>query len=393
MKWEKDRVHGATIGHAWGDAAGAPFEFYRSKRKLIYHDKIEYEPEIPSRWLGWRQGVVGQVTDDSEMTRVLLNHLKVTSGHYERDRMILGYEQWSNSKPVGQGKNTAALFRGISTVAGFEKRRARIQSGESNGSLMRCWPLALIADESDMRAAINQDCDLTNPNEVNRNASQVYVAAVRAALQGKTKQDIRRIVLEEATQDKVRRTVENALRPKEAELVPLPDCDVQPWQVDGKHKGWVLVALYVTLRYFFTLDTYSCIVNEIIRRGGDTDTNAAIAGALAGAHSGLHIMMCHPHIISHSKEIFILKHGSIVARVGMCFACAILDIACLSLLCPLLILLLLLLYGTRLFMLQYNKLNDGSGLFGLHFGWLNLLCEYRHIDTLSQLCQPLTKVN
>lgn len=292
MQWDKDRVYGAAVGHAVGDALGAPHEFYRSTRKLAYTGKMEYEPQTPSRWHGWRAGVVGQVTDDTEMARSLLNRLQERGGSYERDAVIRGYQLWSNSKPIGQGKNTAALFRGVTSVAGFEKRRAKLSPSESNGSLMRCWPLALL-EESELQTALLQDCDLTNPTPVNRNASQVYLAALRAALQGKSKADIRQAVLAAATCDKVRQTVENALRPLGTLPTPLADCDTQPHEVNSKHKGWVLVALYVTLESFFLHTTYAGLVDDVIQRGGDTDTNAAIAGALAGAYYGFHEMMRH----------------------------------------------------------------------------------------------------
>lgn len=292
MSLDKDRVYGAAAGHALGDALGAPFEFFRNPQKPEYHGTIEYEPGVPSRWHGWRYGVVGQVTDDSEMARALLNLLDYHG--YDRDKAIHSYQAWSNSKPIGQGKNTAALFRGISTVRSYEKRRATISPSESNGSLMRCWPLALISDETKRNEALLMDCDLTNPTDVNRNASQVYLAALRAALEGKSKKDIQTIVLKEATREKVRKTVENALRVPGALLTSLPDCDTQPYDINSKNKGWVLVALYTSLYYFFLGTSYHEVIDSVIRQGGDTDTNAAIAGALAGAYWGFDAMMSHP---------------------------------------------------------------------------------------------------
>ncbi len=58
--------------------------------------------------------------------------------------------------------------------------------------------------------------------------------------------------------------------------------------VTGLTKGWVLHAIYCA---FYAIRppvpaAYQDRIDEIIRMGGDTDTNAAIAGALLGALFG-----------------------------------------------------------------------------------------------------------
>jgi hypothetical protein len=57
--------------------------------------------------------------------------------------------------------------------------------------------------------------------------------------------------------------------------------------ITGKDKGWTLHALYCA---FFALSmtgyTYQDRIDTVIRFGGDTDTNAAISGALVGTWLG-----------------------------------------------------------------------------------------------------------
>ena len=52
------------------------------------------------------------------------------------------------------------------------------------------------------------------------------------------------------------------------------------------HSGWVLVALHNALWQLLHAENLEEGIVDTIRRGGDTDTNAAICGALLGAVYG-----------------------------------------------------------------------------------------------------------
>ena len=58
-----------------------------------------------------------------------------------------------------------------------------------------------------------------------------------------------------------------------------PDCH-------GEHMGWVLIALQNAFYELLHAPSLEDGVVATVRRGGDTDTNAAIAGALLGAVHG-----------------------------------------------------------------------------------------------------------
>ena len=53
-----------------------------------------------------------------------------------------------------------------------------------------------------------------------------------------------------------------------------------------QHEGWVLLALSIAVRQLVLFDDPVEALVEAIGMGGDTDTNAAIAGALLGAVHG-----------------------------------------------------------------------------------------------------------
>jgi ADP-ribosylglycohydrolase len=58
-----------------------------------------------------------------------------------------------------------------------------------------------------------------------------------------------------------------------------------------ENKGWCVNALYCAYKGLRDFDDYQSAIDYIIQQGGDTDTNACIAGALLGAFYGFKTMM------------------------------------------------------------------------------------------------------
>ena len=284
-----DKVRGMLYGVALGDSLGAPHEFRQSIPLTKYTGRLEYKSLVPSRFQGDRWGVIGQWTDDTEMTLALANSILRNKG-YNRDDVIRVYQDWANSHPFGMGKNTRRLFYGVKTVKGYEQRYNKalqedLNQTQSNGSLMRATPLALLVDldDPDSFKDVIEDIYLSNPNPVNEEAGLIYVTALALALRGVKEE----IILDTITQ--------------EAEGMS-PEIKVVIYQVNEglardikTNKGWVVHSLYcslMSLRYYHLAieedneRSFTTAINEIILMGGDTDTNGAIAGGLLGALVG-----------------------------------------------------------------------------------------------------------
>lgn len=273
----KDRIKGMFEGLALGDALGVPHEF-RYNRNIAYTGVIEYRPRYISRFQGTRYTEIGQCSDDTEMTLILARSLLKNKG-YKKDDIILDYEQWANSTFM-LGKNTRALFCGVKTVAGYQKRYDKIFSNDtdkwtqSNGSLMRCSPLALLSGYNE----VIEDCKLTNPHPVNLDANIIYITTLRYLLQGYNISEIYPLIKDNVQTEPVREVL------KQAENATFRDVN------EKEVKGWVVNALYCAMMSITHFDNYKDAIDWVIRLGGDTDTNAAIAGALLGAkhgHTGL----------------------------------------------------------------------------------------------------------
>jgi ADP-ribosyl-[dinitrogen reductase] hydrolase len=281
----EDRLQGMLVGLAVGDALGVSTEFRTTIPRQAYTGLIPTEAySIRFRFVE-KPVAPGSVSDDTEMTLVLLTSLLARSG-YDREDALKGYLTWCNDGSPMLGKNTRLLMKGVTTVKGYYKRVERLEGAgkldmsqvQSNGTLMRCSPLCVLSAEERERA-IREDCSLTNDNDVNRACSRIHLTVLRLLLEGKGLGDVKRylgtLLPDPDLPVEVCRVLEAALAREERD-------------VSGRSKGWVCHALYCALYAALHLSSYQEAMDWIIGRhpGSDTDTNASIAGALLGAKLG-----------------------------------------------------------------------------------------------------------
>jgi ADP-ribosylglycohydrolase len=149
-----DRVEGMLLAAALADSYGAPSEFCKPAMQPI----MCHRTRIPSRFQGVRYLECGQPTDDTEMTLALC-HALISGSGYDADRVALAYMAWANDGTFAMGRNTRALFKGVTTLKGFQSRccKNRTTACQSNGALMRCCPLVLLPDGQ--RCVSNSRCN------------------------------------------------------------------------------------------------------------------------------------------------------------------------------------------------------------------------------------------
>ncbi len=275
------RAHGCLLGQIAGDSLGSLVEF-RSGAEIaaLYADG----PRLLEDGGGW-QTLAGQPTDDSEMALALARSI-VASGGYDAETTLRGYREWYRSEPFDIGTTTRAALVGY-----------LMAQSEANGSLMRASPLGIfghaLAPERVVELA-QADSALTHPNAVCLASVSAFVVAVAHAIRGEGAATAYDAALGWSSRKGAPAAVVEALR-RAADAAPV---------CDGENQGWVLIALQ---NAFFELLHAASLeegVVRTVRRGGDTDTNAAIAGALLGAVHGREsvpaqwrqmILSCRPH--------------------------------------------------------------------------------------------------
>lgn len=276
------RAQGCLLGQIAGDSLGSLVEFESASSIAARYDDGPRRLEDGGTW----GTLAGQPTDDSEMALALARAI-VAQGRYDAARVLAAYRDWRASGPFDIGDTTRAALDG----------RPRSDS-QANGSLMRISPLAILAHRLTPEAAAElarRDSGLTHPHAVCGDAVAAFVVAVsHAIVHGREPESAYRAALEWAGRSGCQSVVLERLHAAAREA---PVCD------EAK-QGFVLIALQNCFYELLHAPSLEEGVVRTVRRGGDTDTNAAIAGALLGAVHGraavpdqwrAMVLSCRPH--------------------------------------------------------------------------------------------------
>jgi ADP-ribosylglycohydrolase len=257
------RVQGCWLGQLTGDALGSMVEFMDG-------DRLERQYPRGLREIGpspvW-DTLAGQPTDDSELALMLARTL-LADGAYREQDVWAAYRWWYDGPAFDIGNTIRAALRGHPNA-----------HSQANGALMRQSPLAiwgntLPADE--LARVVMRDTRLTHPHPVCIDASAAFIVALAAVIRdGLDASEAHSRALEWSTSHGVDGSVIGALR---AAIDRPPNY--------GENKGWVLVALQNAFYVALHASSFEEGVVATVMGGGDTDTNAAIAGTLLGAIHG-----------------------------------------------------------------------------------------------------------
>jgi len=271
---EDDRAAGSLLGLALGDALGAPFEFSRA------HDVPE---PLPALEISWRGGPAGSTTDDSALALNLAASIVDRRGLDTND-VLRRHLAWFRSDPPDVGSLTRRV---LGAIAGgragpddaarlvWEQRGPEVSAG--NGSVMYCAPLGVAY--ANRPAALFEAAPalsaLTHFDERCRTACLAVTLATSGLIRGES--------AETAVFDALRSVIE---RPGGEELEFLTEAVGGSRPIDGPGQGFCLYAAAAGLQAALLPDRFEVTLTRVVRLGGDTDTNAAVAGALLGAREG-----------------------------------------------------------------------------------------------------------
>ena len=269
----RQRIVGGILGLALGDALGAPFEFRRA------HD---VPTPIPAFELPWMDRPPGSWTDDTAMARNLWTSLIATGGTLDTDDVLRRHLEWLESSPPDIGSQTLAALREHqrgtpdAAKAVFDRRGPEVSAG--NGSVMYCAPLGLAyANRPDeLLEAAPALSAITHWDERCKTACLAVTLAAAALVRGNDPESAVRAALERV-----------ADREGGEELDYLTGAAGIERPIDGPDQGFTLFTAGVALRVAGEAKPFEDGLREVVALGGDTDTNASVAGALLGALHGV----------------------------------------------------------------------------------------------------------
>jgi ADP-ribosyl-[dinitrogen reductase] hydrolase len=286
------RAVGCLVGQVAGDSLGGLVEF-RSAASIAK----AYPAGVRDLADGGHWDILaGQPTDDSEMALMLARAI-VKAGKFDPASVLEGYAYWYGSSPFDMGTTTSQALSAAANAARAKRDAvaaaalAASQTSQANGALMRVAPLGVFghaADPGQVMAWARADAKLTHPHPVCQDASAVFAAAVAYAVRtGAAAGDVYRFARELADAENLHADLRATLAVAEAG----PPGDFQ------HQMGWVRIALQNAFHQLLrtagpsaaspTAATPHAALVDTVGRGGDTDTNAAICGALVGAVHGV----------------------------------------------------------------------------------------------------------
>lgn len=268
------KVKDGIIGFIVGDALGVPAEF-KSKEYL------EENPVTEMTGNGTWNQPIGTWSDDSSMTIATITSITYAKGIDFEDIMD-EFLEW-NCNNYYTNSASGAFDIGNTTgkaLSNYQSGTPALKSGcdgerdNGNGSLMRILPLAYIKNID--YKTIENVSSLTHAHKRSRIACVLYVEIAKSMIENDL--EIKDHI--ELSCEKIKDYYKDSDELKHFERIFSSDLD------DVEGRTYVVGSLECVLHCLLTTDDYRQAVLKAVNMGGDTDTNAAICGGLAGIYYG-----------------------------------------------------------------------------------------------------------
>lgn len=271
-----DKFRGALLGTAVGDGLGAPFEGHRGP--------------VPPRQFGLMEAGHRPLlhTDDTAMAIAMAESL-LDVGHLDQDHLAATFARhWEREPGRGYGGGTASLLARVSGGAPWQEAAEAQFDGQGsfgNGAAMRVAPVALWSGGDPALAAqiARRSAVVTHTHPLGVDGAAVQAAAVATALAATGGID------GDAFLASLRGVATEELLGHRLDLVAslLKEGNVTN---EGGRLGTGIEAHEAVPAAIYCFLCHSSSFPDTVRLavglGGDTDTIAAMAGAIAGACLG-----------------------------------------------------------------------------------------------------------
>jgi ADP-ribosyl-[dinitrogen reductase] hydrolase len=277
----RDAIAGCLLGAAVGDALGLPYEGLAARRARRLLGPLTGHKLLFGR---------GMTSDDTEHACMVAEALIESAGDpatFER-ALAWGLRRWLATLPPAAG--LATLRATFILCLGFGPRRSGVYSA-GNAPAMRVAPIGVCfgAEPERLRSLVAAQTRITHTDPKAEHAAlavaiaadlsrrgvavpAVYLAAVRDALAGEHSEFLNVLEAAVASVESGESTAELVIR--------------MGWK--NGPSGYCLQSVPAALHAWMrNAGDYRATVVAAIECGGDADTVAAIAGAIAGARAGV----------------------------------------------------------------------------------------------------------
>jgi ADP-ribosylglycohydrolase len=300
----QSRAIGCLLGQIIGDTVGTLCEFEdastateRVDRYIKTNGQLSLSGSLDDRPINL------SISDDSEMALALARSL-IRQQRYDVTDVTQSYVTWFNTDPIDIGGTTQRAFGSCNPTYTAEKNHQIVTQSShkrnseslSNGCLMRISPLGITSlDRKSMYHAGCLDCQITNPHPLAQEAVCTYLCAIRTGLEtGNVEQTIQTTLKtlslqmggEGGTQFPPSLLLQAINDPIVDQIPILTNHQIKMVKTDSVWQGHLGITLYNAFYELQHTDDFMMMLKNIMSRGGDTDTNCAVSGALFGAVHG-----------------------------------------------------------------------------------------------------------
>ena len=267
----RNKILGCLYGSIVGDIVGSynEFLFPNMKSRVMTRRKVKYRHVTHQTLLnecsvfGFRYGAY---TDDTSMSLALMD---TYVNKQKIPHLMKNFSDWSNHgkfSSVGHcfdigGQTAMSIYHAEKGC--YYTEHDEIEKAGGNGALMRIHPASLYTyfhKQAAIRSEIIGVAHCTHPNKESDKYCLWFTELIHLILDGAIKSEIQQWV------DDVRGD--------------------DYWE-HGIQSGYVKTTFETAVTKFLETDTFMQGVLEITNRGDDSDTVAAIYGAIAGAYYGV----------------------------------------------------------------------------------------------------------
>lgn len=276
-----NKFKGCLIGLACGDYLGMPVEFMGKDKVKAYFGNSGLKPTI-SYYRGGEEKPAGYYTDDTALAICIAESLLEADfnikDQFKRFQKWFyeGYATPHGNKAFGIGQNTLrTLISGDPNNLDTELKHNPKKGG--NGALMRCAPLGLAYynNEQSLIEKTLRSTIITHNNEMAVWTCLAHNSFISYSLHDYKKELFTTRFLQNYPACPLE--LKNAL-------------SMDFYNLDEKllhTTGYTLNTLVISMYAFLTTNNYKDCISKAILIGGDTDTQGAVSGSLAGAYYGL----------------------------------------------------------------------------------------------------------
>ena len=275
MSYSQDKVLGMLWGLHAGDSLGAPLEFLPPSRAWNTHTEI-----VGGGKFNWR---AGEATDDTDLMLCVIKSIQ-NSGQFSFDTLKREMLAWYESNPPDIGTTTIKGLRNLE--AGLPLRDCGFVNNEfqGNGSIMRVAPMALLNESVTtsyqgreqtlpLQEVLITQTKMTHGHQHCVHTDLIFVEAVKAVLEGETKQNVLARALRKACQ------VSPFIESRMEKILSTS------WN-DLSTSGFCVDTLCAGLWAFMKYDSLEEALIAVVNKGDDSDSCGAVAGVLCGAFYG-----------------------------------------------------------------------------------------------------------